>query len=95
MCSKTLFHETKEENKHLKFEKEFIMEAQKDETLAEAVRKFSALYEKCYRCYREGTKTRLTWEDVGKETLRMVNFTFLFFILKRVCNYFHFYFRCV
>ena len=39
----------------MQFEIELILGAQKDERLAEAVRKFPVLYEKSDRCYRERT----------------------------------------
>ena len=51
----------------MQFEIELILEAQKDERLAEAVRKFPVLYDKSDRCYRERTKKRLAWEVVAKE----------------------------
>ena len=41
----------------------FIMEAQKDERIAEAVRKFLVLHDKNDRCYRERTRKRLVSED--------------------------------
>ena len=47
------------------------MAAQQEEALAEAVRKFPALYDKSDKFFKEKTKKSLAWEDVAEEA----NFT--------------------
>ena len=43
-----------------------------EEKLAEAVRKYTVLYDKADKFFKDRTKKGLAWEDVAKEA----NFTF-------------------